>query len=831
MNTIKMHAAIHDVDLHPMRWIWLFCLVLLAPWQQVAGQAGSIDATFSIGTGANGRVFGMASQNNGKQVIVGAFTDYNGTVINRVARINRSGALDGTFTVGTGANGQVNAVVIDGSGKILIGGSFTDYNGTTLNKIARLNSNGTLDGTFSIGTGFAGGNVNAIAVQADGKILVVGTFTSYNGTTENRIVRLNTNGTRDVGYVTGTGTNSDIYHGALDVNGKFVIGGTFSTYNGTSSQGVARINTNGTIDGTLSVGTGTNNAVFCIGNQPDGKIVIGGLFTTYNGTSATRIARLTSTGALDGTFSTGTGFNSWPYVIAFQPDGKILIGGDFMTYNGVTRNRMVRLNTNGTLDTGFTTGTTFNNWVYAIAYHNEGRVTVAGGFTSYNGSARNRLIRLSTGCTETLQLTINTNGAGAETSWEIQPEGFAYAACSGSGYGNFATAVEQCCVADGCYRLRVFDSAGDGMGSGGYMLTNGSGARIIDNLGDGVFTNESSIAGGGVFCVPMSTDRVITYDCDKLDFLPNNYMVASEIPAVSAQFGVGDQTDDGYEFWFFDPDGTYSVRKFRSHATSDGYGVNELRACHKRLSWTPAVDPIPTGVKLNVRVRGRVNGVNNAWGPACTFKVDAAYCPLSRLMDIPGNRYFSCGVTRSRKQYVTALPVLGATKYDFEFVNTADSYSYTIQSNNYHRYLNWASPALLTGHTYDVRVRVSLDNGATWCPWGETCTITISASMLEPNGGLSFADVGGDQDIQVWPNPNAGDRMELLIPDLDENDHLAEVTVYGSNGQCVHEQRFGIEAPEWRTKLEFSNTLDQGHYIIQVRVGEKSWHQRFVVTR
>ena len=99
-----------------------------------------------------------------------------------------------SFNIGTGFNGIVYTIDIQSDGKILVGGNSTLYNGTTSNSIIRLNSNGSIDTSFNIGTGFFNGGVYTIYIQLDGKILVGGYFTTYNGTTSNRIIRLNSNG-------------------------------------------------------------------------------------------------------------------------------------------------------------------------------------------------------------------------------------------------------------------------------------------------------------------------------------------------------------------------------------------------------------------------------------------------------------------------------------------------------------------------------------------------------------------------------------------------------------------------------------------------------------
>jgi len=803
---------------------------MLAP-TFAGAQSGSIDPGFNVSAGANNRIFAMAAQPDGRQIIGGTFTSYAGNAINRLARITRTGAFDNTFNIGVGPNGQVNAIAVDASGRILIGGSFSMYNNVQRARLARLNSDGTLDATFTIGTGMAGGVVNAIAVQADGKIIVVGAFTGFNGVAQNRVVRLNADGSRDASYNIGTGPNADVYAVSIDQDGKAVIGGGFATVNGIARAGIARLTTSGAVDASFNPVGGVNNAVYAVTHQRDGRILIGGMFTSYNGNvPAARIARLQRDGTYDASFVTGTGFNSWVYTIAVQGDGKVLAGGDFTSYNGVSRNRLVRLNTDGSNDSGFSTGSTANNWIYAITWQPEGRITAAGGFTSFSGTAQNRIVRLSSMCDETIALTVKTDAFASQTSWELIGEGFDYPICSGSGFSNNTESTVSCCVPYGAMRLRVLDSAGDGMTTGGYVLKDAAGRRIIDNKDDGVFSSVSNIAGNGSFYLPMGEGRPIFTSCDKVDWVSTQYIVATELAAVSAQWGVGDQTDDGYEFWWYDPDGSYSQRKFRNHATSGGTGNGALRACHQRVSWSPAVNPIPEGLLLNVKVRGRVNGVNLEWGPACRFKLDpvAAACPQTRLINIPGHQYFSCGVTKPRNKYVTAIAVPQANKYEFEFTNAGLGYTRTVQSNNYHRTLNWAVDPLVVGQTYNVRVRASRDGGVTFCPWGEVCTVTISATAQ--GGGSSMAVQPESLNLELWPNPGTGEQVQMSIAADGGDDAEVNITVLDAMGRIIHQQPARTDGLQWRGTVDFSKQLPTGQYFVRVAVGDVVETKRFVVT-
>jgi uncharacterized delta-60 repeat protein len=355
---------------------------------------GSLDATFNPGTGANGPVYTTAVQSDGKIIIGGDFSTYNGTARNRIARLSADGSLDATFNPGTGASNFVYTTAVQSDGKIIIGGDFFTYNGTARNYIARLNADGSLDATFNPGTG-ADNRVYTTALQSDGKIIIGGNFTTYNGTARNRIARLNTDGSLDGSFNPGTGTDNSVWTTAVQSDGKIIIGGAFTTYNGTARNRIARLNTDGSLDATFNPGTGADDWVYTTAVQSDGKIIIGGEFITYNGTARNRIARLNADGSLDAIFNPGTGANDIVRTTALQSDGKIIIGGFFITYNGTARNRIARLNTDGSLDATFNPGTGANSYVETTAVQSDGKVIIGGDFTTYNGTAINCIARLN----------------------------------------------------------------------------------------------------------------------------------------------------------------------------------------------------------------------------------------------------------------------------------------------------------------------------------------------------------------------------------------------------------------------------------------------------
>ena len=280
--------------------------------------------------------------------------------------------------------GIISSMVLQNDGKILVSGDFSHYNGLSVDFLIRLNSNGSKDSSFNTGTGF-NGEVTSIAIQNDGKIIVGGKFTTFNGIVEKRLIRLNSNGTKDTSFNIGTGFNQEIKNIVVQSDEKILVGGAFTSFNGTSlSSSLIRLNPSGTLDNNFSTGDGFNGMINSISIQSDGKIIVGGSFQFINGVTANRIIRLNSNGTKDTSFNTGTGFNGNVNSIAIQSDGKIIIGGLFITFNGITTNRIIRLNSNGTKDTSFNIGTGFNLDVGSISNQSDGKIIVGGLFTALN---------------------------------------------------------------------------------------------------------------------------------------------------------------------------------------------------------------------------------------------------------------------------------------------------------------------------------------------------------------------------------------------------------------------------------------------------------------
>lgn len=192
-------------------------------------------------------------------------------------------ALVSAFADGQGVLGQVNAIVLQSDGKVVIGGAFTEVNGQARWNIARLNADGTLDESFA-NTTKAGvqGQVLALAIQPDGKVVAGGQFTQSGKTEIQNLVRYNVDGTVDSTFGEANdkqATNGPVYALACQPNGKILVGGSFSMVFGQERRGVARLNADGSLD-TLKLGDNSvNGTVQAIAAAPTTEVVAGGSFT------------------------------------------------------------------------------------------------------------------------------------------------------------------------------------------------------------------------------------------------------------------------------------------------------------------------------------------------------------------------------------------------------------------------------------------------------------------------------------------------------------------------------------------------------------------------
>jgi uncharacterized delta-60 repeat protein len=286
-----------------------------------------------------------------------------------------TGAVVSTFTPPT-INGNVYGIQVLADKSVLIGGDFTTVGGVSHPYYAKLTSTGTAAGggwTANPPGGATGVRVFDFEVLPDNQVMMGGDFTAVQGSTYDKLARLNTDGTVDTTY-TSTSFGSGIRSIARLPDGKLLVGGTFTT----PKQYLARMNSNGTLDGTFTLNA--DNWVFKVLVLSDGKVYVAGSFTTLGGGTVNRIARLNADLTIDGTF-TAPVFNGQVQDLDVDGAGRVVVVGAFTQVDGLTRNYIARLNSNGALDTSFDAGTQLNSGANAVDVQFNGAIVVGGGFT------------------------------------------------------------------------------------------------------------------------------------------------------------------------------------------------------------------------------------------------------------------------------------------------------------------------------------------------------------------------------------------------------------------------------------------------------------------
>ena len=359
-----------------------------------SARAGSRDIAFNPATNADHEIRVALEQPDRKILIGGMFTQFGDGPHRGVARLQADGTLDDTFAVTTAGN--VFALALQPDGKILLGGDFLNVNSRPCQRLARLNPDGSLDESFTAKAGVNGG-IRAVVVQPDGRILVAGGFDAVAGRRQYRVARFNPDGTGDGTFNPGRGASGVVWSLALQPDGKILVAGDFASFDQKACNRLVRLNADGRPDMDFGLGSGADAQVFAVAVQADGKIVVGGDFTRINLVERNRIARLNPDGSLDQTFNPGAGPNTGIRCLALQPDGKILIGGIFTSVNGVARNRIARLKKDGSVDLSFAPGEGASEVVRWVAPQADGKVVIVGGFSRFDGSQCVRLARLHGG--------------------------------------------------------------------------------------------------------------------------------------------------------------------------------------------------------------------------------------------------------------------------------------------------------------------------------------------------------------------------------------------------------------------------------------------------
>lgn len=289
---------------------------------------------------------------------------------------------------------------------------------------------GSLDPTVTAGSTVTGGIVFSMAEQPDGRILFAGQSIPTSGGGRGAIARLDPNGNFDNTFLGNVGSQQIIRAIAVQPDGKVIIGGDFNTVNNQPRGRIARLLPNGELDPTFPIGTAADAPIHCIAVQGDGKILIGGDFANIGGQPRNRLARLNPDGTVESntTFRGGNGTTTGTvFCLALQPDGKILAGGAFSMLADQQRGRLARLLPDGTVEsnTGFAIGLGADQPVRAIALQSNGRIVLGGSFLNFNGEPRGMIARLHTNGSLESTATFNSNVSvpGSVQAIAIQRDG------------------------------------------------------------------------------------------------------------------------------------------------------------------------------------------------------------------------------------------------------------------------------------------------------------------------------------------------------------------------------------------------------------------------
>jgi uncharacterized delta-60 repeat protein len=356
---------------------------------------GTLDNSFQTGAGANNELYSFTRLASGGILAAGSFTNFNGALDRPVVQLTSAGAIDPAFSPTLQVPGSVSSIVRQADGKLLVGGFFSEINGQAVRRLARLTTAGMLDASFTTTASDFDYSVGDVAVQPDGRLVLV---------TNNSVQRLMASGARDNSFTTPNFAGSNFYHLLLQPDGRVLVGGNAGYLNGVALQPpLLRLLADGSRDASFTppdTGAGRFVNVFTLALQPNGKVLVAGNFAPTAGTNTIRtVARLESTGALDTNFA-NSAFTTFSQVnginaLAVQPDGKVLAGGTFTAVGGTPRVGLTRLNADGTPDAGFEAPFTAGT-VYTLLLQPNGCI-LAGGSVRGSGVPNNLARLLPTG--------------------------------------------------------------------------------------------------------------------------------------------------------------------------------------------------------------------------------------------------------------------------------------------------------------------------------------------------------------------------------------------------------------------------------------------------
>lgn len=388
---------------------------------------GSLNTSFTtninpvIGSGQTSIGFTrLAQRADGKYIALAA----NGP--SDVFAFNADGTGATKITIGSGFDDSVNTIAGDAQNRVLVGGSFSGYNGTNIRSITRISTNGQIDSSFVISGWTPSAATQQIAVLPTGKILVAAqNLTDTSSNVLGPLIRINSNGSLDTSFVGAVpaGLSAGYFPTMFSVqpNGKIFVGVT----DGQGAVYLYKLNSDGSVDTAFTTVTCAGNGnpqIASMGVRADGGLVLGGDFVSCASHTSNGIIGITATGAFDPTFNTGTGITysvhgSAVTGIAVQGDGRIVATGIFPGYNGTNIQSIMRLLPNGSLDPAFDPGHAFHYGTNpeqprVLALVGTSGILIAGLVSEYNLQPTGGLLLLHTSVTPSALPNTGSNGLG-----------------------------------------------------------------------------------------------------------------------------------------------------------------------------------------------------------------------------------------------------------------------------------------------------------------------------------------------------------------------------------------------------------------------------------
>jgi len=420
-------------------------------------------------------------------------------------------------------------------------------------------------------------------------------------------------------------------------------------------------------------------------------------------------------------------------------------------------------------------------------------------------------------------VAIHTDANGDQTTWEIRDAGNTVVASGGpyTGQNNMLVTDTVCLgttTADACYSFTLFDSFGDGLGaSGGWQLRTTTGKVLLeDSFEDGSVSPatpqaSATYGSGHSFCLPEGNCKITANECGVYTNLLGNKVYCDKITGATQ-----------YQFEFSDPDAGF-IRRITVSTNYVHFG-------------DMVTNPLTPGVHYFCRVRTNKFGplATAHFGSGCDMGLSVSgVVACTELISAPAYGH-SCNESRPfhSNGYIYAIPVQGATQYQFHIYNTGSGYDTTITRNTYILALSWGPRPMVNGTTYNVEINVTVNGVQTgFCP--SSCTITIDNGEQQFTGGQQYAArslaITGVH-ATLWPNPTNNGHVNLVIDDLAGPEQQITVDIRDLYGRQVYAQDIGNSGDTFNTILELPNDVSSGIYLVNLTInGEASVYRLSVI--